>query len=115
MVGKGYWTTGITLRWGGDKWSVSLEFMDDGWCDAWSTEGELRVRYLVDTSKLSEAIDILIANAVRLGIELKGAALPPSLYVPGDGEWKEEKYHPEWREILARECGRLGWRNPYER
>lgn len=115
MIGNAYWTTGITLRYDGRNWSLLMDFMDGGWCDAGSTEGQLRLRYMVKTDDLSEGLDTLIADAVRLGIEFKATpdSAGPTLYVPGDGEHDCEVYHRDWRKILSKQAKRLGWRDVY--
>jgi hypothetical protein len=67
------------------------------------------MRYSIKTADLAASIDLLIADAKRLGIEFKW----PTFYVPQDGEGKGVPYHPEWKRIVAEQCKRLEWRNCY--
>jgi hypothetical protein len=116
-----YWSTGITVHQNTDThgWAASLDYLDDGFVnddpDAGrvSTEGTLRTRYFVrgtgTTSGLSAAIDALVADAARLGIVFR----EPSLYYRGDGESEDFPAPEGWRETLAREAARIGWRTIY--
>jgi hypothetical protein len=126
----GYWATGISVRWhehsgshdgvphGG--WSAKVDFLDDGFCNddadaaQISTEGTLRTRYSVRdgnrVSGLRAAIDALLLDIKRLGIEMRGSdASPPSIYYHGDGEDPEWPPPVGWRELLAAEAERIGW------
>ena len=125
-----YWSPGITVHWRENAtgrngvpvpaWGASLNFFDDGFTNddadegEVSTEGSLRTRYHVrdgDTvSGLSAAVDALIADAARLGIEFRG--------VPGDSpdlcfETEDELVSGELRGNIAREAARIGWSTPY--
>lgn len=109
MIGDGYWSTGIMVRWYPDNerdrnWSVKLEFLDDGFCEMGSTEGELRCRYVEPS--LSTAIDTLKADAERLGIIFKS----PTVYMYQDSD---AEYPEDWRAIVDAEAERLGWRPCY--
>lgn len=125
-----YWTTGITVAWNPraqyrDKvhspgWSASLEFFDDGFCDdnadagQVATQGELRTRYFVadgvHASGLGVALDVLLADAQRMGITFQN----PYLYYKGDGENEEYPAPDGWKETLAAQAKRLGWDTPYK-
>ena len=107
MIGTKYWATGISLAKVAEQWSVQVEFFDDGFSNQASTEGVLKMRYLCDD--LSKSIDILIADAAKIGIEWKD----PTIYYRGDGEWKENPPFPGWEQLLADEAARLGWRSAY--
>jgi hypothetical protein len=121
VIGNGYWSTGITVTHvaggtGGPasdpqprEWGAKAEFFDDGFCQTASTEGELRTRYTVGT--LSEAVDLVRVDAERLGVVWK----EPTIYMKGDGE--DEEFPPPhgWKQLLADECQRLGWRDTYLR
>jgi hypothetical protein len=133
--GSAYISTGITVSYreiAGRKdgkhcpgWGASLDFQDAGLAGdddadtgAVSTEGTLYTRYAVvdgDTrTGLSAAVDALIADAARLGIEFRNAGGPtPYLYYKGDGEWEDYPPPEGWREILAAEAERIGWTSPY--
>jgi hypothetical protein len=129
-TGGRYWSTGITVTWlprahtiDGEPfpgWNASLEFFDDGFMDdrveqgEASTQGTLGTRYYVRDSKtvsgLTLAVDNLITDAERLGIEFRWAeGKLPVLYYKGDGE--DSNYAPPegWRETLRAEAERLGW------
>jgi hypothetical protein len=105
MIGEGYWSTGIVIGLMDEQWNLRLEFFDDGWCDQKATEGTLKCRYLCDD--LEASIDLLKADAERLGIGWRD----PTIYYRGDGESPDWPAPPDWREILAKQCARLGWRN----
>jgi hypothetical protein len=120
-----YWSVGITVQWrersgsnngqphGG--WGASLEFLDDGFCNddadtgRVSTQGTLNTRYFVAdgerASGLSAAVDALIADAQRLGIEFTNR----SLYYKGDGEDPEFPPPDGWEAQLVAEAARIGW------
>lgn len=137
MISKSgrYWSTGIAVRWMDDTyrnendervipaWGGVAEFFDDGFADddvnsgAISTQGELRTRYLVaegqSASALSAVVDALRADAERLGIDFNAPAEGPYLYYLGDGEHEEWPPPAGWRELMAAEAQRIGWRTPY--
>ncbi len=118
-----YWTTGITVYWdthnGG--WHALCEYLDDGWVgdnnadlQKVSTQGKLETRYAVKdgdlVSGLTAAVDAVLADAQRLGIQFgTPAGDGPTLYYTGDGEWADYPAPDGWRELLAAESGRLGW------
>ncbi len=125
-----YWATGITVEYrehaGSSNgvphsgWSASLKFFDNGFCNdnadqrAVSTGGELRTRYCVAdgkrTSGLSQAIDTLLVDAARLGIEFRSTfGTKPWIYYPGDGEWRDSPPPDNWKVQLAAEAARIGW------
>lgn len=133
MISKSgrYWSTGITVtyapfaeRINGEPyggWHATVEYSDDGFVDndpetgQVSTEGRLYTRYPVRNAKirlgLSIAIDTLIADAERLGIDfttLPGHRGPQILY-DGDGENAAHPAPDDFREILGAEADRLGW------
>lgn len=126
MIGAGYWATGITVEFfpsagcdGG--WAASLNFVDDGFCSdepslgIVSTEGTLRTRYFVHSAGspdggLPTALDVLIADAARLGITFR--RFPdnePMIYYRGDGEDPDHEPPDGWLALLTAEANRLGW------
>jgi hypothetical protein len=125
MIGDGWWATGIIVAWtyagGGDYgWAATVNYLDGGFVDDVpgtshiSTEGQLRTRYAVrDTqdlaSSLPQVIDVILADAARLGITWRD----PSLYYMGDGE--DDNYVPPggWRETLGEQSDRIGWQRIY--
>ncbi|WP_225840302.1 hypothetical protein [Streptomyces sp. NK08204] len=135
MISKSgrYWSTGITVTYsplaerihdepyGG--WHAKLDYMDDGFADndpdagQVSTEGTLQTRYPVRNAKirsgLSIALNTLIADAKRLGVEFiaAGPYSAPWLYYRGDGEDAEYPPPDGWRETLAAEAQRIGFRS----
>lgn len=111
MIGAGYWSTGIMLTPKGDDWSVSLDFFDDGFAQEHTTEGSLRVRYVVPRSKVTENARVLVADAERLGITWK---IGPQVYVKGDGEF-EEGDRPDLRRFANEVADALGWSRAYTR
>lgn len=127
-VRTAYWSVGITVNYregvntGSDGqrrggWGTRLQFMDDGFCsddtDARlvSTQGTLNTRYFVSdgeqVSGLSLAIDTLIADAERLGIQFTNQ----ELYYEGDGEDPERPPPDGWKALLAAEAARIGWKS----
>lgn len=123
MIGPRYWCTGIVVHYDpsatayaqgverATPWRLEAQFFDDGWCADNSTEGTLRTRYCC--ADLAAALDTLIADLRRLGIELRSASGPPALYVQGDGEDEEVPLPANWREVIGAQCARLGWENLY--
>jgi hypothetical protein len=124
MIGRRYWSTGISLRYGGDRnpaWSGGLSFSDDGWgsddpsAGAISTVGELSTRYFVATGgthqrALRLVTDTLIHDAEALGIEFHD----PMLYAHQDGEDPDYPMPDDWVELLGEQAERLGWGLPNE-
>lgn len=128
-----YWSTGITLHWQENSariedelfsgWYASLDYRDDGFADndsetgRISTEGTLHTRYAVLDSKtrtgLSLAIDTLLTDAERLGIDFSHVTVGPFLYYKGDGEDPDHVPPADWRNMLAAEAERIGWPSAY--
>lgn len=124
----GYWATGITVTWLARRssgWRASLDFYDNGFNDdntdagLVSTQGHLQTRYFVtdgeNESGLTTALDVLLTDAQRLGITFLGVTdAKPVLYYWRDGG--DEDYPPPvgWKETLAGQAERLGWRTPYK-
>lgn len=121
MIGDRYVSTGITCRWLAhrDAWAASLKFIDAGFCNdhadtgSVSTEGTLHTRYYVQDGAavggLTAAIDAVISDAARLGIDFNCVGGSPSLYVDGDGEDEDVDLPEGWRGTLAQQAARLGW------
>lgn len=108
MIGNEYWATGVILSCLRDgEWRAKVEFFDAGFCDNKSTEGELKTRYLIDVEL---AIDTVIEDAEKLGIVFQ----EKNIYMIGDGEWKDEYYPDNWRQIIGKQCDRIGWNNIYQ-
>lgn len=111
MIGDHYWTIGPVIESCGDRWCVRLQFADRGFCEDDSTEGELRVRYQIHD--LDRAIDVLLEDARKLGIQLgtlegaagDGGGLGPSVFVEDDD--------PEFVPEAIRQAQRLGWKPVY--
>lgn len=115
MIGERYWSTGIMIEeHGRHGWAVWLDYLDDGFCEEASTEGRLRVRYLVSTEHLPNAIDTLRQDAERLGVRF-GPTLdvPPTIYYECDGEGEEWPVPDDWRGIANGQARRLGWKECY--
>jgi hypothetical protein len=122
MIGKRYWSTGIRLRYSGDRnpaWAGDLNFFDGGFGadDAStghiSTVGDLRTRYWLATHGMHQralraVTDNLIQDAETLGIEFRD----PYLYAAGDGEDLAHPLPEGWVELLEEQAGRLGWGMP---
>jgi hypothetical protein len=108
MVGEKYWSIGIVLKWNENHgWSATVDFMDDGFCDSQSTEGNLHTRYF---GPVEQAIDVVLADAQRLGIEFKSnIAGKPFLLYTGDGENKDWPAPPNWKSILREQARRIGF------
>lgn len=108
MVGDHYWTTSIVLKWNEcDGWAAAVEFFDDGFCNYLSTEGKLHTRYF---GFLEQSIDVVLADAKRLGIEFKNnIAGKPFLLYDGDGENKDYPPPPNWKVILREQAQRIGF------
>ena len=81
MKGNNYWTTGITVKAShDDKWTASLDFLDDGFAEQGSTEGSLNTRYFEDS--LSNAVDLMLQEIKKFNIKQKD----PFLYYSEDGD-----------------------------
>lgn len=111
MIGEAHWYTGMTLIPRGEgKWALRLEFLDSGFCDLKSTEGVLRLRYLVERKDLVQAARVLLEDAEKLGLRGRD----PTVYIQGDGAWPSLDYPSDWRELARDLAHRLGWRKIYE-
>ena len=127
---KSYWSTGIVVRWREyagtiegvrrSGWGATVDYHDDGFCDddpdarRVSTEGTLKTRYAVHDGEtidgLTVVIDMLIADATRLGIKFRLAeGMPAALYYEGDGENAECPPPEGWRDMLRAQAERIGW------
>ncbi len=126
MIGDGFWSTGIRLDYRADKnaWGTHLSFHDGGFAgdDAPDdhrivTGGTLSTRYhVVDgqkTDALTAVIDAIVRDAKALGIQFTDLGRGPALYVSGDGDDPDVDLPGNWRELVAAQCARLGWRNVY--
>lgn len=107
MIGGRYWSTGIMVCPSDGQWLAQLAFYDDGFATVGATEGMLRTRYF--GADLSRQIDLLVQDAQQLGIEFRA----PTLYWPGDGEDPKVPPTVGWKELLRKECERIGWRSCY--
>ncbi|HLL69077.1 MAG TPA: hypothetical protein VK453_25680 [Micromonosporaceae bacterium] len=118
-----YWVSAITATYDShrDHWGARLGFYDDGFADddpatgRISTEGTLGTRYYVANtngagSGLAVALDVLIADAERLGIKFGGVGgMPPCLfYDDQDGTFPPPD---DWDAIGAGQAKRLGLRS----
>jgi hypothetical protein len=120
MIGDGYWAIGIEVTYHEGRtasengrryevpWSAKAQFFDNGFCETGSTEGVLHTRYTVPT--LSDAIDLVKADVESLGITWVSTC---TIYMTEDGEDEEHPPPEGWRELLAAECERIGWRSAY--
>lgn len=123
MIGNSYWSTGITLTYHDGEWGASLTFLDAGFLDddadagQVSTEGTLRTRYAVhdgdEVDGLTAAIDALMADAARLGIEWRRMpGVAPSLFTD-EAEAPGWEWPAGWRELVGAQAERLGWESPH--
>jgi hypothetical protein len=117
MRGRRYWTTGVVIERVLDgKWSAHLDYYDDGHAgDTFSTEGRLRLRYPVETEQIEQAVDVLVDDAVKLGIEaapqsrsLRDQGVPTVRAEPEEGEGSSDA-----RALANRLSRSLGWRIKY--
>lgn len=134
MISKSgrYWSTGITVTYvplaghfddepyGG--WYASLNYSDDGHsgsdpdAEQISTGGTLCTRCPARDgelrSGLSLAVDTLIADAKRFGIDLISTRpyAQPWLFYKGDGESAEYPPPDGWHDLLVTEARRAGLR-----
>lgn len=133
MISKSgrYWSTGITVTYSEfatriddvpyPGWAASLDYCDDGFADddpeagLVSTQGQLHTRYPVRDAKtrsgLSVAVDALVADAKRLGVEFitTSGTDAPFLFYRGDGESEDYPAPDGWRKTLASEAARIGF------
>lgn len=104
MVGKEYWSVGITLKplrdSGSWLWSASCDFFDDGHCRDDSTQGKIHSRYF---GQIEIVIDNVKRDVEKLGIIWNS----PMLYIEGDD------YPHDWREIIKHQAERIGFRCSY--
>lgn len=111
MIGT-YSSIGIVIKPDGDGWWIRAPFQDGGFCDNNSTEGEIMLRYLCHD--LATGLDTIKADVERMGIAWAKIDITPTIYMHQDGEDPATQYPTNWREIVAEQCKRLGWRCVYE-
>ncbi|MEW1548398.1 hypothetical protein [Streptomyces tsukubensis] len=134
MISKSgrYWSIGITVTYiplaghlnnePHSGWHAKLNYRDgiannDPATGQIAIQGTLYTRYPVHSTKirsgLSIALDTLIADAKRLGIEFRAATpgTEPWLFYQGDGEDADYPPPDGWRETLAAEAVRVGFRS----
>lgn len=119
MIGNGYWATGMVLTYRRGDWQATVKFYDDGFCNddvdlgKVSTVGEIGSRYFVrdgaHATALATVIDVVIADAERLGIAWR---MGPFLYMEEDGESTQFPPPPSWRELLWAQARRVEWIGP---
>lgn len=131
MIGNGYWTTGITVKYGDAGggvrgWGATLNFYDDGFCDddvaagVVSTQGTLTTRYtlpaMTDTDALTAAVDAVKADADRLGIRFGRDGSGGTVYMEQDGELPADRLPAAaWWVLVNAQAERLGWASSYTR
>jgi hypothetical protein len=121
MIGTGYWATGITVKRRGPDgtcWVTYLDFHDDGFSNddiaagEVSTQGRFANRYPAreaeDKTALATVLDVLIADAQRLGIEFRRTNGTPELYID---EGDPGAYQPLDHVYITEQAERLGWRH----
>lgn len=123
MIGNGYWSNGITVRYSDGRWSASVDYYDNGSANDRadtgdvSTEGRLHTRYFLrdgkTTDALTVAIDVVKADAERLGITWNTPGVGPFMYMLGDGENGGRDVPDNWRELVDAQARRLGWEPLY--
>ncbi len=105
MIGKNYWSTGITIVYHeGVGWGAEAKFYDDGFCDEQSSEGTLKSRYLL--KDCAAVVDIVKADIEKLGIEWKNQ----HVYFMDE---ETPGLIAGWREIANEQAVRLGWEPVY--
>jgi hypothetical protein len=125
MIGNGYWSCGIAVEWkyagsGEWGWGAWVEYLDDGFVNdntdagVVSTEGTLHTRYPVrhgeTADALTVAIDVIRADAERLGITWKN----PKVWYRGEEPAPGTEGMPwGWRRMLNTQSDRLGWEHYY--
>ena len=120
MIGRRYWSSGITVRYSEPDaepaWMGSLDFQDEGLANdipaagLVSTRGRLETRYFVPAIgghrvALASVTDTLKRDAEGLGIEFRD----PWVYADADGEDPSRPMPGGWRRLLREEADRLGW------
>lgn len=123
MIGNGYWSNGITVRYSDGRWSASVDYYDNGHCDDQaddarvSTEGTIHTRYFLRDGKtadaLTVAVDVVKADAERLGITWATPGIGPFVYMLGDGDNGGRDVPDNWRELVDAQARRLGWEPMY--
>jgi hypothetical protein len=114
VIGNGYWSNGITIRYrSGGSWGGQLEYTDAGnyapidrVTRKVSTEGKLHTRYVLrdgaHLDALTVVVDTLLADAARLGIAMR----EPHIHL----DEEEHSDEPEgWEALAVAQCQRLGW------
>jgi hypothetical protein len=128
VIGNGYWSTGITVRYGYSGmnlygWGAEVKFYDDGWAGddnadtgAVTTQGILSTRYCItegtrpDADGLSAAVDAVKRDAERLGITWKPDA---TIFYERDGQGADYPPPDGWRGMVSAQAQRLGWEPIY--
>ena len=109
MVGK-IWTTGITLKYEGNRWYASADIHDDGFCDGKSIKGEVSTSYGLP---IASAIDVILEAIEMLGMSKEfplHADRRGRLYYVEDGHSKEYPPPENWLDLLREQANRIGWK-----
>lgn len=107
-------STGIKLKFDpGHGWVATVEFSTWEHASPACIEGSIGTRYF--ERELSTVIDRAMEAAHAIGVSFQSRPeLQPTIYVEGDGEDSEVPLPSNWRELVARQCERLGWKTCYD-
>ncbi len=106
-------STGIKIAHHPERgWSAEIEYMTPALGLESCIDGSVRTRYFMPD--LSQAIDLVMSAARSIGVTFfDHEAIPPAIYVEGDGEDEKVSLPENWRALVAEQCERLGWKSIY--
>jgi hypothetical protein len=104
-------SSGIKLKFDpAHGWIATVEFSTEEHATETCIEGSIGVRYF--NQDLGKAIQLALVAAKTIGVSFHdGLGLEPSLYVEGDGEDPSVPLPTNWRQLIAEQSARLGWKS----
>lgn len=107
-------STGIRLAFNyTQEWAAQIEYSTWSHGQGENYSGEISSTY--SSKDLSKVIDRILALAESMGVTFpREGGVEPHIYVEGDGENLDVALPEDWREIVSKECMRLGWQSCYQ-
>lgn len=105
-------STGIQLSFSPSAgWAATVDFSTWDHAEHGTIEGSIGTRHYQPTAAL--AVDLALQSATAIGVTFpKEGGVEPTLYVDED-QADAGELPSDWRNDVAAQCARLGWKNIY--
>jgi len=100
------YASGIYLAFSEGNWIAEVQYSKESPPEP-CIEGTIGPRHY---GILAQSIDLAKTAAESIGVVF----YQPSIFVEGDGEDASVALPPDWRQLIAQQCKRLGWESVYE-